>query len=833
MKSLIIYTLLFLIPLVSFTQDDAIDKQIIDKLTNYSSNNLQEKVYLHTDKSFYVAGEDLWFKAYLMFGPYQVPDSITGVLYVELISKDEKVIDRKILHMREGLGWGEFELPATIEPGKYILKAYTRYMQNYNPAFFYRKWIHVLPDNTSVISGKKKTQNMDLKTTENLELKPVRIRFFPEGGNMVEGLVNYIAFKANDQSGHGVKVKGIIKDSLGTEITAFESRMFGMGLFPLKPDRGKTYIASIVHEGQEYQYNLPKPVKEGYVMHINRKGDNVYIWVRNNMNIHMNNSFVIGQFRGFPFINIHPKQDQDFLYSIINTKDIPSGIIQFTFFDSLGIPQCERLVYTENENYRVDFNIESNKKIYKKREKALFNIHCVDLEEYPILTNMSLSITNTTVVKKDNNKSHIRSYFNLESDLKGYIENPGYYFNPDNEDRYELLDILLLTHGWRRFVWEEILTDKPTELEYSAEVGFNIEGELVDFYNESRSRPGNVRLYIYEDQFYYNEIETDENGLFKFPGINIYDSTHVVMQAWRESKKDDKPIKNKAPETKNDLTINLMKNHYVPVIRALWPEFTRQEKSYKDFFDLNDLILKIDSSYEGRTIILDELTVKDRRIAKEDPFDRPGKFHKKPSTRVVMDSIHANEQSLLLFDILRKYIPGITYNGIPPDIQVSVRGSRSLNSENQALILLDGQPINTDFMYYFPVSEIAFVDVLKSGKATLYGADPGKGAIAIYTRTEPIPYIEEGHMGMLNFVHPGYYRAREFSYPDYDVEDKKDIKPDYRRILYWNPSLTTDDFGDIAFSFYTSDEEAEYRVEIEGMTYNGIPLTYEYYFTVE
>jgi hypothetical protein len=832
MKRFIVYTFLLYIPLILSAQDVSIDKQVIEKLTGYSSNNLQEKAYLHTDRSVYVPGDDVWFKAYLMYGPYHIPDTITGVLYVELINENEEIIDRKILHIIEGLGWGDFSLPPTLEPGKYILKAYTRFMQNYDPSFFYRKWIYVLPVGSMDQSGKKKLSVKDSKKNEESEISPVQFHFFPEGGDMVEDLVNYIAFKATDPSGHGIAVTGFVMDSLGKEITTFNSRRFGMGLFPLKPQKGMTYKANIVHEGLEYQFELPKPVEKGYVMHISKKKDNVYIWVRNNMGINMNGSFVIGQFRGFPFINIHPKPDQDYLYSVINTKDIPSGIIQFTFFDSLGIPQCERLVYTENENYRVDFEIGSNKKTYDKREEALFNIHCVDLEGYPILTNMSLSIKNAEVVEKDDTKSNIRSYFNLESDLKGFIEDPGYYFNPENEDRIEVMDILLQTHGWRRFVWKEILEDRVSEKQYTAEPAFNIEGRLVDFYNESRKKPGNVRLYIYEGQFYYNEIETDENGRFKFLGINIYDSTHVVMQAWRDVKREGRQSKNKPPETRNDYTIKLHEEPYPEIISANWPEFVTQEDSYQDFTELNDLILRIDSSYEERTIILDELTIEDQRIS-DDPFDRPGKLHKKPSRRVIMDSIPANEQALPLFDILRRYIPGITYTGIPPDVQVSVRGGRTLSSENTAMILLDGQPINTDFMYYFPVSEIAFVDVLKSGKATLYGADPSQGVIAVYTRTEPIPFVEGGRMGMLNFVHPGYYRGREFPFPDYAVEDEKHIKPDYRRVLYWNPSLTTDDYGDLDFSFYTSDEAAEYRVEIEGMTYSGIPITYEYYFTVE
>jgi hypothetical protein len=198
-----------------------------------------------------------------------------------------------------------------------------------------------------------------------------------------------------------------------------------------------------------------------------------------------------------------------------------------------------------------------------------------------------------------------------------------------------------------------------------------------------------------------------------------------------------------------------------------------------------------------------------------------------------MDSLSDADQSLFLFDLIRKYYPGVQYSGNPPDIQVTIRGQRTLLGSNQAMLLLDGIPITSDFLYYFPVTEVAFIDILSSIQAAIYGRDAMGGAIAVFTRTESSPSQDEEKDWVLNFVHPGYYRAREFYTPDYGVPEEKHIKPDYRRTLYWNPSLTTDDLGNVTFSFYTSDEEAEYRVDIEGMTYNGIPVIKEYYFSVE
>jgi hypothetical protein len=801
-------------------------QQIAGSLANHSFNYPQEKVYLHTDKPFYSPGEDLWFKAYLMIGPYQVPDTLSGVLYVELINDEQFIIDRKILRMRRGLGWGDMQLPASLNSGTYILRAYTRYMQNFDPYFYFRKAIQIIGP---AISDVKR----NLRVKEDINSRPILLRFFPEGGHLIEGLQNHVAFKATDPSGNGLDVKGRIIDDTGKKITDFESKKFGLGLFVLNPESARRYHAEIEYGGSIYRCELPEAKKEGYVLHVNKSGEKVYIQVLNNFLEQMNGSFVIGQFRGFPFVTVHAKKNENNIYTVLDTRKIPSGIIHFTFFDSLGIPHCERLVYNENENDRIEFDLESDKKTYGKREEAVFNIHCEDLEGNTVLTNLSLAITNTEIVRPDRSKSNLRSYFTLESDLKGQIEQPGYYFNPENKDRFMLLDMLMLTHGWRRFVWKEILDEPPLDLIHQPEVGFNITGGLVDYHNPSRARAGHVRLFIYEGQFYYNEVETDENGFFGFLGMDIYDSTHVVMQAWREPANAKKSKKNKPPERKNDLTIKVKEQPQAVINPDLWPQWQLPDNGLTDFQDLNALILKIDSSFEGRTIIMDELLIEERKLVEQDPFYHSTKLHKNPSRRIVLDSLSETEQSLYLFDLIRRYFPGVRIYGAPPDVRITLRGPTSFTGSGQPLLLLDGQRVESDFLYYFPASEIQFIDLLQANRAGIYGADAGAGVIAVFTRTTPFPYEKEGRKGMHNFVHPGYYRAREFYSPVYSVPDESHAKPDYRRVLHWEPSLTTDDMGDIQFSFFTSDEEAEYRVEVEGMTYTGIPVTYDYFFSVE
>ncbi len=811
-----------------------VDQEIIQRLFNYSLSLPQEKIYLHTDKSSYFPGEDLWYKAYLMIGPNHVPDSITEVLYVELISSQGRVINRHSVHMQAGLGWGDFKIPTQSSPGKYILKAYTRYMMNFDPAFFYRKPIRVISNSQGVVEG---SDNMVMAndTSGITNAEPIKLEFFPEGGNLVAGIQNFIAFKSTIDGTKGLETRGVIKNQKEEEVLEFKTREFGMGQFTFTPEYDEQYFAHFNHGGKAYITELPEALEKGYAMHIKLSGDKLYIWVRNNMGIKMDNSFVIGQFRGFPFITINAESDHDYIYSVFSIKDIPNGIIQFTFFDAQGIPHCERLVYSENENENVNFSVETSKERYRRREKIDFNLHCEDPGGAYPLTNISVSIVNDSIFSKNRNNGDIASYFNLESDLRGYIENPGYYFNPENNDRLELLDNLMLTHGWRRFVWKEVLGEENIILQYNPELGFDFEGNVFENLKLTRPSVGKVRLFIYEGQFYYNEIETDEKGYFQFNGIDIYDTTQVVMQAWENSEDEDKKKKKKkSQELRNKLAIKLDPKRYASLDPDLWPDFPERESiDYTDYYELNELIFRIDSSFGGKTIVLNEILIEDERIDMDDPFYRPGKLHGQPTRRIVMDSIPVSEQGLLFFQLVRKYYPNISYRGSPPDIQVVIRGQRTLLGGSNALIILDGVEVTSDFMYYFPVSEIDFIDVLSSVGASIYGSGSMGGAIVVFTRERQPVYTTEEPDWVHNFKFPGYYRGREFYAPDYSMPEEKHVKPDFRRTLYWNPSLTTDNLGNIDFSFFSSDEQAQYRVEIEGMTYDGIPITREYYFTVE
>jgi hypothetical protein len=705
-------------------------------------------------------------------------------------------------------------------------------MQNFDNSFFYRKGIKILPvyqrESAAYNTAKERSNSRE----NSAVTPPAMLRFFPEGGDLVEGVVNYVAFKATEPTGKGIEAEGIIVNSAGTEILKFRSKKFGLGLFTFVPVRGEKYTAILKINSLDLKFPLPAPLKNGYAMHINKDMNELNLWVRNNMGSDMEGAFVIGHYRGFPFITIHGERGKNIINSPVKLTNIPSGILHFTFFDSLGIPHCERLVYHENEAEMLDFSIRSDRDNYKKRDKVTVDIRCTGQQGNPLLTNISLSVTNTSVINPDPLKSNIMSYFNMESDLKGTIENPGYYFNTENKDRLELLDVLLLTHGWRRFAWKDILNDLKMPVQFLAEPGFSIEGSLVDFYDQSKSQTGYVRLFIFEDLLYFNEMESDASGNFKFEGIDIPDSTQVVIQAWEKRPPGKKIKPNKAPEINNDLFIRIKSPAFPVPNLDYWPVFPASESSPGKYIDLSTLILSIDSSFEGRTVLMDEILIKSTKIA-DDPYDVPGKLYRNPSRRIDMDSIPVHYQSLQFFDILRRYVPGLAVRGYPPGLQVELRGPRSFTGNSEPLIVLDGVPVDADYMYYHPSTDISFIDVVQTSNAGIYGAFGGNGVIAVYSKSRAARYPENVRKGMIDFIFTGYSMRREFYSPNYDIADEKHVKPDYRSTLYWEPTLTTNDQGNIRFSFYTSDETARYRIEVEGMAYNGIPVIKEHYFSVE
>ena len=237
--------------------------KVIEKQLNaYSENNLQEKIFAHLDKSFYLAGEKIWFKLYNVDGIIHKPLAFSKVAYVELVNNENKPVLQGKIELKDGLGNGSFYIPTNFNSGKYVLRAYTSWMKNSSTDFFFHKEI-------TVVNSLKR-----LGVKQEANSTGFDIQFFPEGGNIVAGIEGKIAFIATDNNSKGIAFKGFVLNQKNDTLARFKPLKFGIGNFLLKPVSAEKYRAVIVSDGKTIAKELPAILEQGYALRLEEDENN-------------------------------------------------------------------------------------------------------------------------------------------------------------------------------------------------------------------------------------------------------------------------------------------------------------------------------------------------------------------------------------------------------------------------------------------------------------------------------------------------------------------------------------------------------------------------------
>jgi len=219
---------------LKFSASAQTDSTFLVHTTNIlKSQPAVEKVYLHLDKQNYSFGDTIWYKAYTVIGEHHQLSALSGVLYVELISPKDSLVTRQILPLISGIGWSDIPLSHTLKQGNYHIRAYTNWMRNAGPDYFYNQNIRIGGIPTETSPQKQTTQASP------------DVQFFPEGGALVNGVRSRVAIKAVNGEGFGQDIKGVIEDNQGNIVADFASRHLGMGVFAFTPQSGKTYKAKV------------------------------------------------------------------------------------------------------------------------------------------------------------------------------------------------------------------------------------------------------------------------------------------------------------------------------------------------------------------------------------------------------------------------------------------------------------------------------------------------------------------------------------------------------------------------------------------------------------
>lgn len=671
-------------------------------------------------------------------------------------------------------------------------------MRNFEHDFFYAF-------DFKVLEGKESS-----KSTNASELD-LSLDFFPEGGELIEGIPSIVAFKAINSKGEGVNLDGIILNSAGEKVGELSSVKSGIGVSLITPQNSEDLYAKVIWNSKELSFKLPPIRSEGYTMRINNnfESENVTIAVRAR-NADLFNGFIIGHQAGRIFAMATNTSKKNSFALSIDRSAFPPGICHLTFFDKNGTPQSERLVFA-NYPKMIELEIHPDELVGKRSAVSIG----LELDSTASGANLSASITPFDEIKYSDNSLNIRNYFFLGSDLRGYIEDPEYYFIK-SKDSFKALDYLLLTHGWRRFKWDEVL-NSTKEIKFWAEDGITFTGTIVDYYNRDKARVGKISLSVLSKDFQLVEGETNEEGRFFINQADFVEPTDLIFQAKRRKG-------NKADKYLDDVYINLDK-WKAPMVSKAKTRLLLSDNVDSASHELNEKIREVNQAFnfDPDAILLDDVVVLgQRRNVINETLTSANVLYNTPSNRIVADSIIGVEGFGSAFDLIAR-VPGVRVGGTFPNQSILIRGATSISSSLEPLYLLDGIPVDGATVSTITAQDVSFVDVLKGSDAVIYGSRASGGVVAIYTKrgknggSKITP-------GILNISHPGYSQAREFYTPDYSYQKDEHAKPDIRSTLYWDPNITIDQSGHTQLEFYTSDQLGIFNIIIEGISNDGTPI---------
>ena len=829
------FWLLLLLGLSSFfSLNDDLIKKVQQQLDKFTTLRPQEKVYLHTDKPHYTAGETIWFKAYLVEGQLHLPDASSNIVYVDLVDPNQNIIATRNIKIENGGGAGDFTLDADLPLGSYTLRGYTNYMRNFDDAYFFKRSFQLFDPYDENLFLAEQPTNPSSELPNNFD-----VQFFPEGGDLINGLSSTIAVKAVGIQGGSIEVEGKILNQDDKQVALFKSLKFGMGFFSFTPQPGQSYSAEITNGSLTKVFKIPSALSQGYVLKVDsRKEGLLKIRVQTTIPDGLDEAFVIGQIRGNTFGILQGKKGAEAFEGELNTTELPNGIAQFTLFNGQGQPVCERLVFINNEANEVNCLIETSKKEYAARSKVDLEVSISDLANTSLEGNLSLSVTDEASTFLPEFGEDIRTYLLINSDLRGRIENPGYYFENHSAGRRVILDLLMMTQGWRRFNWNSILADSLPTIKHPLEQGFALGGTITKLINNNKTVEADVFISVMGSEFIMDQVTTHEDGSFLFLGLGFQDTTNIILQAnlhqeenskkKKKNKKQDRTANQIGPGGKRNVDILLIP----PFPHRAGPEGTfhyplPKKEVLANFLEDQKRINVIDSSYAQWSIDLDAIVVKARRKEVSPELKIANARYREPDHRMILDSVSYASTATDIFQLIRGRYPGVRVQGAFPDEIITMRGVSGAGAA--ALILLDGIPMDAETVATINPNDVAIIDVLKGASAAFYGSQGINGVVAIYTRQgSGFAEIDTPSPGIINMKHPGYYQAREFYAPAYDKKRPEHIKPDFRSTLYWDPTIEVSKNGKANVSFYTSDKASSYRIIVEGITLDGRPIKGSY-----
>ena len=777
-------------------------------LENIKENYQFEKIFVHYDKAMYTAGETIWFKAYVMEGIY--PSSMSSTIYLTLTNDSGRVIAKKILPIIAGSAVGEFTLNKDLPQGNYHVLAYTMRLLNFGAAFFYTHQFAVFNPNKPLVAL-------------NAEAVPY-LNFFPEGGNFVAGVKNSVAFKATDQFGNPVNVKGELQNSAKEIFTSFTSDHDGMGKFFFTPLPGDSYKAIVTFNNSSASYTLDLPALQisGSILQIAQRDTNIYFAINNEKiaSEAMRPAYLLGVMNNEVVLKTVLAAKQEVTGRFSSSK-LPSGILQLTVFTQTNQPLCERMLFINNNDFSVTGKFVTDSFSSSRRGKNSFSY---------IVDDTTLGTFSASVVDADNDldlslRSSIAGSLLLSEEIKGRLHNPGYYFDVSNANRKTALDLVMLTSGWRRYNWTQVLNQQLPTMRFKNEQYISLQGEAKEL-------PGNKLLKnaaltgiltLKDSTTELLSFNTNDSGRFEINGLIFQDSAMFTYRN-KETKTGATLLRLSSPSLTGWNTFKAQNFLRQPTTFPLITDAMLDKIKGNYVFNLNntDASIKLLSNVQ-----LTAVKQKNQIGRMDDRYVRNTLFAGGTKTVDLINEPLKTNLNANLFDYLKSRIAGVYVGGSYPNYTLNYRQTFSLSSGEllPMAFFVDEQQIDPSQAINIRMADVALIKVFSTGFPGAVGNGSG-GALAIYTKRGDDVNSGVVLTGMNMMKIEGYSPVKEFYIPNYQTE--MPAAADLRTTLLWSPYLLTDkENRTLKLPFYNSDKGKRFKVVIVGFSQDGKMLHFE------
>ena len=878
-KAFFITTLFILCTVNAYAQSsDTIFSRYFRYAQNFADSYPREKVSLHLDNASYYLGDTIWFKAYVVTAEQNLPTTISKPLYVELLDQLGNVVERQIIQLTDGEGTGQIILNNTFFTGYYEMRAYTKWMLAFdNPSCFSR----VLPVYRKRLSDEETprsiaTYRMDasMKQRPKDKEKKFTVRFFPEGGQLVKGISSIVAFEATSRDKGAADVEGTVVLPSGEELAHIRSFHDGMGYFEYKPEE-KAGVAKIDYEGSTYQFDLPEALPQGYVLRIDNRREMLDITVARSSQAMKDTLavFVSSQGRPYKCMTLDFEDELNCQFRI-STKELPPGVQQISLVNLKGETLCERFCYVMPRSSML-LACKTDHALYRPFEPVTCRIKVRDHLNRPVQANLSVSIRNGVESDFREYDHSIYTDLLLVSDLKGYIHQPGFYFENQSAERFKMLDVLLLVRGWRKYDLSRLIGKRPFLPRYLPETSLTLYGQVESYFGKALRNVGVSILARRDSVSIAGMTKTDSLGYFSAPVDGFSGSMDALIQTRNEGKKWNKQA-----------VVKLFRN-FEPSLRKL--DYYELNPEWKETGDLKQLLDTLDIAYKDSVFgpdhhLLDEVVVNAKRLnlllKQTERFEKEilGYYN---ITQVVDKMRDKGEAVYNLPMLLKELNPNFR---LSDSLSLHYNNSRVLFIVNGGVLSYgktdyvldkDVDAIKSIMLYYDQAGgESVFVMNKQSNRVTKFtannfwsgrwqdgdlselplqdaiGADSGPDALwgekdrktmkkgplqkssvvvcSITTIDDWDPNkTYKARRGIRHTYIQGYNEPLEFYSPAYP-DGAPLYTEDSRRTLYWNPNVKTNEKGEAVIRCYNSDNSAPLIINVETL-YKGSPSSLNIY----